>query len=433
MAVFVVAIFNHCAAYAESTASELPLEVRIDLLREQLANHLRTDNNQGIVDLIPQFRALDLELPDNLYFLEGRALHRLGRALEARDRLIVYLRNTGRDGTYYQEATELLLAVKDEADKQERERMEQERLRREEQARRSEKARMLLIREAQSYLGQLGFRHAEESGELMGPTREALAVYQIRRNIPLTGDVTGETLSRLKAEVPESHNCDELTRYARKPGEFGIPVSRIPFQVAVPSCNDALRQYPDVIRFQVQYARALASADRIEDAMSAVKKALDLGYPEAETLIGWLHENGKLSDRGRPDVETAREWYQLAADKNYPPAQANIGRLNLDGRDYDMAVSWYARAANLGYPPAQVELGKLYIIGRGVDKNYEMAYTWIKRAADAGYPDGQYELGGLYERGRGVGRDRTIAVDWYRKAANQGHADATSKVSRLGG
>lgn len=432
MAVFAVAIFNHCAAYAESS-DELPLEVRIDLLREQLANHLRTDNNQGIVDLIPQFRALDLELPDNLYFLEGRALHRLGRALEARDRLIVYLRNTGRDGTYYQEATELLLAVKDEADKQEREMMEQERVRREEQARRAEKARMLRIREAQSYLGQLGFRHAEESGELNGPTREALAVYQIRRSIPLTGDVTDETLSRLKAEVPESHNCDELTRYARKPGEFGIPVSRIPFQVAVPSCNEALRQYPDVIRFQVQYARALASADRIEDAMRAVKNALDLGYPEAETLIGWLHENAKLSDRGRPDVETAREWYQRAADKNYPPAQANIGRLHLDGRDYDMAVSWYARAANLGYPPAQVELGKLYIIGRGVNKDYEMAYAWIKRAADAGYPDGQYELGGLYERGRGVGRDRTIAVDWYRKAANQGHADATVKVSRLGG
>lgn len=427
-----VALLQQSAALAQSASSDLPLEVRIDLLREQLANHLRADNNQGIVDLIPQFRALDLELPDNLYFLEGRALHRLGRALEARDRLIVYLRNTGRDGTYYQEATELLLAVKEEADKQERERMEQDRLRREEQARRAEKARMLRIREAQSYLGQLGFRLAEETGDLNTPTREALAVYQIRRSLQLTGDVTDETLSKLKTEVPATHNCDELTRYARKPGEFGIQITRIPFQVAVPSCNEALRQYPDLIRFQVQYARALASADRIGDAVGAVKNALDLGYPEAETLMGWLHENGKLSERQRPDIELAREWYQKAADKNYAPAQANIARLHLDGRDHDMAVSWYARAANLSYPPAQVELGRLYIAGRGVSRDYDMAHAWIKRAADSGYPDGQYELGELYERGRGVDRDRSIAIDWYRKAANQGHEGASQKVSRLG-
>ena len=107
---------------AEIASEGLPLEVRIDLLREQLADHIRNENHQGIVDLVPQFRALELTIPDSLYFLEGRALYRLGRALEARDRLVYYLRNTGREGTYYEEATELLLAVREQAEIQARER-----------------------------------------------------------------------------------------------------------------------------------------------------------------------------------------------------------------------------------------------------------------------------------------------------------------------
>lgn len=422
-----------------TTVSEnLPLEVRIDLLREQLSQHLRSDNNQGIVDLIPQFRALDLEFPDNLYFLEGRALHRLGRALEAQDRLIIYLSNTGRDGTYYHEATELLLAVKEEAAVQAQQLAERERLRREEMAQREEKARMLRIREAQHLLGQLGFRQASESGVLNKPTREALAVFQIRRDLTVNGNVTDETLDRLKREVPASHNCDGLAPYSRKPEQFGIPVPQIASQAAIPSCNDALRQYPDVVRFQVQYARALASAGRNQDAMNALEKSARLGYAEAETLIGWLHENGRLSDNGRPDQALALRWYQLAAEKEYPEALLYIGRFygaGLGGlrRDDQAAAEWIARAANQGYPPAQTELAELYTTGRGVDRNYDLALQWLTRAAEANYPAAQFSLGEMYERGRGVKRDRTTAMAWFRRAGDNGHAEAASRLQRLGG
>lgn len=423
-------------AVSEELSDNLPLEVRIDLLREQLSQHLRNDNNQGIVDLIPQFRALDLKFPDDLYFLEGRALYRLGRALEARDRLIVYLRNTGREGNYYEEATELLLAVKEEAEIQERQRMEQERQRREEMAKRAEKARMLRVREAQRHLVQLGFRTAEETGELTKPTREALAVYQIRRDLPVNGEVTDQTLESLKNEVPESHACDDLAHYPRKPEEFGIPISQIAAQVAIPTCNEALRNHPDVVRFQVQYARALLSANRNQDAMNAIEKAARLGYPEAETVIGWMHEQGRLSDNGRPDTTNALRWYEMAAEKNYPEALLSIGRFHYDGeagfrRDYEMAAEYYARAANLGYPPAQVALANLYVEGRGVSRNYEAAVQWMTRAAEVGYPEAQYELGQMYERGRGVRRDKTTAIAWYRRAGDQGHVEAADRLERL--
>ncbi|MCB1693892.1 MAG: SEL1-like repeat protein, partial [Pseudomonadales bacterium] len=387
-------------------SATLPLEVRIDLLREQLATYLRNDDNQGIVDLIPQFRSLDLEFPDNLYFLEGRALYRLGRALEAQDRLITYLRNTGRDGTYYDEATALLLAVKEQAAEQEKQRQEQERQRREELAKRAEKARMLRIREVQASLQQLGFRQAEETGVLNKPTREAIAVYQIRRDLTVSGDVTDETLEHLKSEVPKKHNCDTLAGYSRTPEEFGLPIGRIASQAAIPACNEALRLYPDVVRFQVEYARALLAAGRDQDARVAVDKAADKGYPEAQTLIAWMYENGRLTDNGRPDYDNAMRWYKLAAKDNYPEAQLSIGQLHYNGngvrRDYDEAAQWYARAANQGYPPAQTALGELYMTGRGVDRDYGQALQWISRAAEAGYPEAQFQMGELYERGRGV-------------------------------
>ncbi len=423
---------------AEIASEGLPLEVRIDLLREQLADHIRNENHQGIVDLVPQFRALELTIPDSLYFLEGRALYRLGRALEARDRLVYYLRNTGREGTYYEEATELLLAVREQAEIQAREREEQERLRREEMARRAEKARMLRIREAQRNLYQVGFRLEDENGELTIPTREALAVYQIRRGLEVNGDVTDETLEALEAEVPESHTCDELAAYHRKPRDIGIPIDQIAAQVAIPTCNDALRSHPEVVRFQVQYARALIAANRIQDARNEIADAVDKGYPEAEMLVGLMYQRGNMDDRGREDHVEALNWFRMAAEKNYPPAQVAIGNLYYNGladlrRDYESSVDWYSKAAEQGYPPAQTALARAYIDSRGVDRDYATALEWLTLAAESGYADAEYLIGNLYERGRGVKRDRDTALSWYRRASDRGHGEATERVMRLGG
>lgn len=437
-----IAMFGLClsvgAFAAEMASDDLPLEVRIDLLREQLANHIRNENHQGVVDLVPQFRALDLAIPDSLYFLEGRALYRLGRALEARDRLVYYLRNTGREGTYYEEATELLLAVREQAEIQASQREEEERQRREEMARRAEKARTLRIREAQRNLYQVGFRQAEESGELTNPTREALAVYQIRRGLEVNGDVTDETLTTLDAEVPEDHTCDDLAPYPREPRQIGLPIDAIAAQVAIPTCNEALRNHPEVVRFQVQYARALVAANRIQDALNEIGDAVSKGYPEAEMLMGLMHQRGNLDERGRPDEEQALSWFRRSAEKKYAPAQLAIGRMYVNGqgglsRSYDSAVEWYRRSAEQGHPPAQTALADAYVNGRGVDRDYATAMEWLRLAAEAEYADAEFMLGELYERGRGVKRDRATAVTWYRRASNRGHSDATERVSRLGG
>ncbi len=423
---------------AESTtiSTNLPLDVQVDLLMTELSRLLKMDDNAGIIRLIPRIRALDIEIPDSLYFLEARALYRTGEALAARDRLVVYLANTGREGRYYEQATELLLAVKEQADIQEARRREEERLRQEEARRSAEKARALRIREAQRRLYQLGFRLAVENGNLDNPTREALAVYQIRHDLRVTGDITDETLRMLESAVPDKHNCDGLAAYAAGPREWGIPVEQIPAQVAVPACNEALRLYPEVIRFQIEYARSLLAAGRASDAMTAIENAARLGYPAAETMIGHMHEMGLLSENAKPDLINALRWYRFAAEKRYPPALMKIGEFTESGqagisRSTSEAVSWYQKAADEGYPPAQVLVADRYLSGRGLKRNNDLALKWYLRASEVNYPEALYKTGLMYERGRGVKRNKAEAIDWYRKAADLGNQDATLRLKRL--
>lgn len=423
--------------HAESTAESdnLPIEVQVDLLMTELRRLRSVDDNQGIVDLIPRIRALDIEIPISLYYLEAVALHRTGHALAARDRLLVYLNEAGVDGRFYKEARDLLIEVREQAEREEARRQEEARLATEARKRSEEKARILRIREAQRYLHQLGFP-LDESGEFNKPTREALAVYQIRRDLGVNGDVTDETLERLKGDVPDEDNCDGLARYPRVPTDYGIDIPRIASQAAIPACNEALRNSPDVIRFQIQYARALLAAGRAEDAMNAVESAARLGYPAAETTVAWMHEAGMLSGSGKPDYVNALRWYRMATEDNYPPALFAIGRFTDQGRggikrSESESLKWYRKAGELGYPPALSVLGSRYRLGKGVKRNYQRALEWYNQAAELSYPDALFAIGNMYERGHGVERNKSNAAAWYKKAQTEGHAEAAERLKRV--
>jgi len=425
-------------ASSESTAisDTLSTDVQADLLMTELTNLLRADDNQGIVELIPKIRALDMDIPDSLNYLEARALSSTGQALAARDRLLAYLANTGREGKYYQLATELLLKVKQEAAVEEQKMARELALEEESKRQSALKAQILRTRESQRYLHALGFP-LEDDGELNKATREAIAVYQVRQDLTVNGEVTDELLVKLKASVPETHNCDSLAAFSTGADNWGIPISDIAASAAIPTCNDALRKYPDTIRFQIQYARALVAATRTEDAMNAIEGAARLGYPAAETLIGMIHEAGLLTENGKPDYLNAIRWYKFATDRGYPDAQRKMGYLYEKGygvrRADNIAVEWYHKAASEGYAPAQVDLGLMFTVGRGVKRNYLTAIEWFTKAANAEYAPGQFYLGDMFEKGRGVKRDRITAVSWYRKAGNQGHQEAINRTKRLGG
>jgi TPR repeat protein len=423
-------------AQSSAIADNLPIDLQVELLMTELTNLLKVDDNRRVVELIPKIRALDVAIPDSLYFLEARALYRTGNALESRDRLIVYLAKTGRTGDYYGQAADLLLTVKEDAAIQEREKFESDRRNREESARLAEKARMLRIRESQEHLYQLGFVGAKGDGTFTKSTREAIAVYQVRRDLEVTGAITDETLQSLKAEVPAEHACDLLAGYPMDASEWGMPIDDISDRTAIPECNSALRDYPDVVRFQIEYARALLKADRNEDAMNSLESAAEAGYSEAEYTIGWMHATGRLSERGKPDYPKALRWYRLAADKQHVRAIVQVAGMAANGegdlkKSIDTAMEWYLTAAELNHPPAQVMVAALLQAGRGVDRDYDEAIEWLIRAAELDYPEAHYRMGQAYESGRGVTKDKYTARSWYRSAEELGHEDAEERLRKM--
>ncbi len=429
-AILCVGIHN---VYGQSSniADTLPVEVQADLLMSELAGMIEREDHAGVVSLIPEIRALEMDLPSTLYFIEGEALFHIGEALASRDRLLAYLSSEGLEGRYYGRATTLLLQVKALAKREEIERREEAARRQVKLAEDERKARLMHLREAQQRLHQLGFWLGPATGELDINTREAIAVFQVRRNLQVSGDVNDELIAKLRSESPDSHECDLLVGYPKTPLEIEQPISQTSVSASISACNSALRRYPDVVRFQIQYARALLAAGRNQDALRELQNGSNLGYPRALMTIGFMHEDGRLSERGRPDYENALVWYQAAARKNFPEAQCRIGSFYAAGngvsRSESQALQWYMRAAEQSYAPAQVVVGGMLEAGRGTRRDYVKAMQWFNQAAENSSGEAMYRVGRMFERGRGVKRNKVIAEEWYAKAADQGYAERSSR------
>ncbi len=69
------AVLTACpmAATSESSAisDNLPIEVQVDLLMTELSGLIKQGDSAGIIEIIPKIRALNIEIPDSLFFLEG--------------------------------------------------------------------------------------------------------------------------------------------------------------------------------------------------------------------------------------------------------------------------------------------------------------------------------------------------------------------------
>lgn len=67
----------------------------------------------------------------------------------------------------------------------------------------------------------------------------------------------------------------------------------------------------------------------------------------------------------KQDRETARKLFELAANKGHDGAQAMLGKMYDDDKDYARAKEWYTIAAASGNSSALNNLGMLYYHGKG--------------------------------------------------------------------
>lgn len=134
------------------------------------------------------------------------------------------------------------------------------------------------------------------------------------------------------------------------------------------------------------------------------------------------------------NIQKAIRHFQKSSNKGFPPAQATLGMIKLNGigtvRDQKTGIKWLQAAAQSGSPYGDFHLGMAYSIGDGVPFDQTKSMQLIRQAAEAGLENAQFTLGMKYAEGEGVPQDYSQAVEWLRKASNQGFGEATLHLRR---
>ena len=154
------------------------------------------------------------------------------------------------------------------------------------------------------------------------------------------------------------HMCDRL---AAHPLDLDRVVDAVPYEIlltqlseAVSACRNAVREHPDVARFEFQLGRALAADGNHEEAVN---------------------------------------WYLAAAERNHAAAQFNLAVAYSKGngvtRDAGQANDWYRRAADQGYSHAMWSLANNLNAGTGGPQDAAAAAAYLIKAYLAAHAKAQ--------------------------------------------
>ncbi|MBM3507751.1 MAG: sel1 repeat family protein [Alphaproteobacteria bacterium] len=148
-----------------------------------------------------------------------------------------------------------------------------------------------------------------------------LALVLVLLSAPSLGQQAG--VPPLKAPL---HACDSLAGNPIDPGRVGpgVATAALRAEAAIQACQDAVRMFPDELRFQFQLARAFRQANRLEDALRWYTSAADRGYPGALNSLGVMYS---LGEGVRADCNKAARYFSLAASHGYPAADTNLRTL----------------------------------------------------------------------------------------------------------
>lgn len=172
------------------------------------------------------------------------------------------------------------------------------------------------------------------------------------------------------------------------------------------------------------YTDCIATPSNVKEALAWLRKAVDMGSPEAYWHLG-MHYNLGLGVE--QDFVQAFRWLNLAAEKGHPHAMYEVGLMYLRGigveKDNKKGYEYFRRSSTF-LPKAMDRLGQCYSNGLGCEQDYAKALECYTIAANAGNAEAQYDLGVCYRHGEGVPQDFAKAIEWYKKAIEQGHTGA---------
>lgn len=151
-----------------------------------------------------------------------------------------------------------------------------------------------------------------------------------------------------------------------------------------------------------------AESSGMKQAVEWMRRAAEQGHVRSQTALGRMYESGEAGESYT--LDDAVPWYLRAADEGgdvramyklaslYESGPDKLGR----GLPFDRAKSleWYTMAANKDYAPAIATLGRLHEEGGlGLKADADVAFKYYTKAADRGNPFAMFRLVGFYLKG----------------------------------
>ncbi|MEO5615499.1 MAG: caspase family protein [Cypionkella sp.] len=215
-------------------------------------------------------------------------------------------------------------------------------------------------------------------------------------------------------------DCDLAAAHPSDPERVGpsVDFANLNPQQAIPACQRAIANFPNVTRFKTLLARAYDKAGRGEDAAGLNEIAMKEGSLAAYHNMGNLYRKGL----GVPqDLSKAFALYKYAAERGHVEDQSNIGVMLLNGdgveQNFEQARYWLEQAAAQNWADAMDRLGLMALNGQGGEKDPIAAVIYFERSANLGSRNGMVNFANAFRKGEVVAEDKAKAMELYQAAA----------------
>ncbi len=123
----------------------------------------------------------------------------------------------------------------------------------------------------------------------------------------------------------------------------------------------------------------------------------------------------------KKDFKNALPLLKKAANLGNPEAQYNYGVFYQQGievpQDDRLANQWFIKSAEQGWKDAQFKIAYSYGTGRGVPQDFQKAFFWSLKCAEQNDPECMFNVVGAYQDGKGIDKNIDKMLAWATKLA----------------
>ena len=169
--------------------------------------------------------------------------------------------------------------------------------------------------------------------------------------------------------------------------------------------------------------------NEISELRSILKDLCVSGYPYDYCNYGELMLKSALTTN---DYKEAFEYLTKASELGWTDADLLIGQMYRDGngveRDFDKSISYLSKAAENGNNKAMYMLGDLYSDGKYIKKDHDQAFKWYLMSASIGNAKAQYQVGMMLSSGIGTEKNEDEAKKWFARYSSTMVNDSRKKA-----